>query len=190
MIHVEPRPEPADFDETVRQPGLRALAERRETLPPYWRRCLDDLHTAYRGICAYACIYIDKATGARSVEHFVAKSSDLTLAYEWSNYRLACALVNSRKGTFDDVLDPFDIENGWFVLELSFLQVLPNPSLEPELRIRVQETIDRLGLQTQECREARAEYFDDYIKGHIDFGYLKRKCPFVAQEVVRQNLKR
>ncbi len=190
MIRVEPQPEPPDFDASVRQPGLEALAERRQTLPAYWRRCLDDLHTAYRGICAYACIYIDRATGARSVEHFVAKSSDPLLAYEWSNYRLACSLVNSRKGAFADVLDPFEIEDGWFVLEFSFLQILPDPSLDPELRTRVQETIVRLGLHTKECRDARAEYFDDYVLGHIDFHYLERKSPFVAKEMKRQALVR
>lgn len=190
MIHVEPQTEPPDFDESVRQPGLKALAEHRQNLPTYWRRCLDDLHAAYRGICAYACIYIDKTTGARSVEHFVAKSSDPRNAYEWSNYRLACSLINSRKGAFDDVLDPFEIEDGWFVLELTFLQILPNPSLDSNLQEKVQGTIDRLGLQTSECRAARAEYFDDYIHGHIDFDYLRRKCPFVAQEVKRQALLR
>ncbi len=190
MIHVEPQPEPVNFDASVRQPGLKALAEHRERLPTYWRKCLDDLHTAYRGICAYACIYIDKATGARSVEHFIAKSSDRQLAYEWSNYRLACSLVNSRKGAFDDVLDPFEIDDGWFVLEFSALQVVPNPRLDSSLKKRAQDTIDRLGLDTKECRDARAEYFDDYIKGHIDLYYLERKSPFVAKEMKRQALVR
>ena len=122
------------------------------------------------------------------MDHFVAKVDDPDQAYEWSNYRLACSLVNSRKGVFSDILDPFEIEDGWFVLELSFLQILPNPELKPELKKRAQETIDRLGLQRKECRDARAEYFDDYIREHIDFHYLERKCPFVAREVARQKL--
>ncbi len=42
MIRVELRPEPTDFDERVRQPGRRALADDRDPLPAYWRRCLDD----------------------------------------------------------------------------------------------------------------------------------------------------
>lgn len=188
MIRVEPQPEPNDFEASVRQPGLAALAESPEKLPPYWRRCLDDLHAAYRGICAYACIYIDKVTGGRSVEHFVAKSSDPQLTYEWSNFRLACSLVNSRKGSFDDVLDPFEVEDGWFELEFSFLQIYPSPALDPTQQRRVQDTIDRLGLCNKECCDARAEYFDDYVAGHITFSYLERKCPFVAQELTRQAL--
>ena len=190
MIRVELQPEPPDFDVSVRQPGLEALAERREKLPTYWRRCLDDLHAAYRGICAYVCIYIDKATGARSVDHFIAKSADPQLTYEWSNYRLACSLVTSRKGVFDDVLDPFEIEDGWFVLEFSFLQVYPNPDLDPISQRRAQDTIDRLGLSSKECCDARAEYFDDYIAEDITFSYLERRCPFVAKEMKRQALLR
>ncbi len=190
MIRVEPQPEPLNFDASVRQPGLEALAEHGRRLPAHWRRCLNDLHAAYRGICAYACIYIDKATGARSVEHFVAKSSDRQLAYEWSNYRLACSLVNSRKGAFDDVLDPFEIEDGWFVLEFLALQILPNPELDSDLTKQVQATIQRLGLDTQECRDARAEYFECYVRRHIDFHYLERKCPFVAKEMKRLALVR
>ena len=30
-----------------------------------------------------------------SVDHYVAKSGRWDLAYEWSNYRLACAAMNS-----------------------------------------------------------------------------------------------
>lgn len=190
MIRVEAQPEPSDFDDRVRQPGLQALAENRDPLPAYWRHCLGDLHTAYGGVCAYVSIYINKATGGRSVDHFVAKSSEPTLAYEWANFRLACSLVNSRKGAFDDALDPFQIEDGWFVLEFSFLQVYPNPELPTGLRQQIQETIDRLRLDGKECRDARAEYYDDYIGGHIDLEYLERKCPFVAREVRRQGLER
>lgn len=36
MIHIEPQPEPPTFDECVRQPGLRALAEGAAKLPPYY----------------------------------------------------------------------------------------------------------------------------------------------------------
>ncbi len=188
MIRVEPQPEPPGFDSLVRQPGLKALAEGRDPLPSYWRRCLNDLHEDYWGVCAYVAIYINKATGARTVDHYVAKSSKRELAYEWANYRLACSLVNSRKGAFDDVLDPFEIEDGWFVLELSFLQISPHPELQPDLDLRVQQTIDRLRLNDAECREARAEYYDDYIEGEITFDYLQRKCPFVAKELLRQGL--
>ena len=111
MMRVHPAPEPDAFDENVRQPGRRALdrlaAEKysgsKEAIPvsefpPYWRRSLDDLLAAYHRICSYLCLYIPRGTGARSVDHMVPKSTAWDQAYEWHNFRLACSLMNSRKG--------------------------------------------------------------------------------------------
>lgn len=186
MIRVAPQPEPAAFDANVRIPGRAALTKGLDPLPPYWRdQMLVALHTAYGGICAYLCTYIPRGTGARSTDHYVAKSRDRSLAYEWLNYRLACSLMNSRKAAFDDILDPFEIEDGWFVLELSGLQVLPNPDLSADLRRKVQATIDQLDLNDTECLAARAEWYDDYLD-HRRLDVLKRRSPFVASELQRQ----
>ena len=48
----------------------------------------------------------------------VAKSMRWDQVYEWANYRLACSLMNARKDAIASVLDPFEIEDGWFALEL------------------------------------------------------------------------
>lgn len=210
MIPVEPQPEPPDFDSKVRQRGLRALRElraeeglaprpgrprtRREAtttdeLPPFWRECLDDLHTAYQGICAYVSMYIEKVTGARTVDHLVAKrSSGLEDAYEWSNYRLACARMNARKGAFADVLDPFEVGDGWFRMEPYEHQLLPSPDLDGALRSRVMQAIERLGLNDQDCCNLRQQYHEDYENGHISFAYLERRAPLVARELQRLGL--
>ena len=139
MIPVTPAEEPAHFDQCVRQPGQRALARLAEEdeittgkLPPLWRKMLPDLLTRYRRICSYLCLYIPHGTGAPSVDHMIAKSDSPHLAYEWNNYRLACALMNSRKGAVADVLDPFGIEEGWFALELVAFQVVPGERLPPD----------------------------------------------------------
>lgn len=63
---------------------------------------LKDLYDRYEGVCAYVSIYIDRVTGSRSVDHFIAKSSAVEHAYRWSNYRLACGKINGRKGVFGD----------------------------------------------------------------------------------------
>ena len=121
MIPVKPAPEPPDFDRTVRQPGLRAIAELAgeapqrsagkpfdqvadsrdmipaASFPPYWRERLDDLQAAYGRVCAYLCVRI---TTDPSVDHYVAKSRRWDLVYEWTNYRLACASMNSYKGEY------------------------------------------------------------------------------------------
>jgi hypothetical protein len=209
VIRVELQPEPPDFDEKVRRPGLRALAELRgqpaerrrgpkrkvkdiiksEDLPPLWTKSLDDLHRAYRGICAYLCVHIPHAVGSRTTDHFSPKSPRISDApedaYEWRNYRLACGLMNSRKGT-KSVIDPFMIDGRWFELDLSTLGIKPNSELPEGLRKRVQATIDDLGLDDDECRKAREHWYQPYIEGRIAFSFLREMCPFLAEEVVRQ----
>ena len=199
MIRVIPAPEPDTFDARVRQPGLRKLEELAERhyggskdaipggkFPDCWRGSLDDLMASYRRICAYLCLYIPRGTGARSVDHMIAKSAAWDQAYEWTNYRLACSLMNSRKGAATSVLDPFDVENGWFVLELVEFQVLPGDGLDDAVAEDVQATIRRLRLNDDECRGAREEYAEDYWSGHVSLDYLGRHAPFVARELRRQ----
>jgi hypothetical protein len=173
----------------VQKPGLRAQQETPPRTPPLWRgECLRQLWEAYDGICAYLCIFIPRGSGARSVDHFVPQSRRPDLLYEWSNYRLACSLMNSRKKQFEDVLDPFEVEDGWFVLDLSFLQVLPNPDLDEATRRRVQATIDRLDLNDNECLQAREKDYDAYLKRELPYDLLERWSPFVAREMRRQGL--
>ena len=192
MIHVTPIDEPPDFDERVRQPGLQALARGDNPLPDYWRRCLDDLYQLYEGICAYACVYIPKVTGGRSVEHFAPKSKHRNDAYEWQNYRLVCSVMNSRKREFEDVLDPFEVEDGWFRLQLTTMKVLPNTTLPQDIKNAIADTIRRLKLNQSDCIEARSNYYVEYISGEdpLPFRLLKRWSPFVAMEVERQGLRR
>ena len=174
MMRVTLAPEPDTFDERVRQPGLRALDKLARHLsvskeaipssefPDYWRRSLDDLLAAYNRICSYLSLYIPRGTGARSVDHMVPKSLAWDQAYEWRNYRLACALMNARKGDAASVLDPFEVEDGWFVLELVAFQVLPADGLADPTAAAVDDTIRRLRLNDEECCGAREEYAEEY----------------------------
>ena len=186
MMRVIPAPEPDAFDEDVRQPGLRALerlardysgskeAIPSSKFPPYWRKSLDDLLASYLRICSYLCLFIPRATGARSVDHLVPNSTAWDRAYEWNNYRLACSLMNSRKGVAASVLDPFEVEDGWFVLELVEFQVLPAEGLADLTATAVEDTIERLRLNDEECCGAREEYAEEYWRENVTFDYLKR----------------
>ena len=200
MMRVHPAAEPDAFDEMVRQPGRRALdrlaAEKysgsKEAVPaaefpPHWRRSLDDLLAAYDRICSYLCLYIPRGTGARSVDHMVPKSMAWDQAYEWSNYRLACLLMNSRKGDAACVLDPFEVEDGWFVLELVAFQVLPADGLAAATVAAVEDTIRRLRLNDEECCGAREEYAEEYWRENVSLDYVARRAPFVANELRRQH---
>jgi len=198
MIHVDAQSEPASFNAAVRQKGVAWLQKNnipldqplppKTELEPYWRSCLYDLHESYRGCCAYLSIFFERYPGGGSVDHFIAKSKRADLAYEWSNYRLACSRMNSRKRDYDDILDPFEIETGWFRLEPVTGRIYPDPGLSADLQLRVQATIDRLRLDDAGCREIRARYYQEYCEGAYTSGFLKKRSPFVWTEVVRQGL--
>lgn len=211
MIHVDPAPEPPDFDQKVRQPGLSAIGEmvgepplvrrrgprrskianRREDIPsksfpPFWRNGLDDMMRCYNQVCAYMAIYIEKVTGAATVDHMIPRSVDWRHVYSWDNYRLACSLMNSRKSDAILVLDPFRVMSGWFELEFVGFQVKPGPALSSPIRGRVEKTIIRLRLNDSECRDLRQNYVEEYEAEQISLKYLTRRAPFIAMELRRQ----
>jgi uncharacterized protein (TIGR02646 family) len=200
MMPVTPAPEPASFDLKVRQPGLKWLATKGlaglAALPPktkiraYWTQCLPELLTGYGRVCAYASLRIAKVTGAHSVEHFAPKSRATDQAYEWSNYRLACAKMNARKNNFTDVLDPFLI--GPNTYELNVL----DGSMEPSARLQGQALADaittreRLNLDDHEMRDARLDIINGYFANRFDTAFLREESPFIWSELQRQGLLR
>ena len=211
MIRVYPAPEPFDFDERVRQPGQQLLDEltghtvtrpgpkradagRYATvhdiptarLTDYWTRCLDDLHEQYAGVCAYSALHINEVIGARTVDHWLPKSRHQHLAYEWSNYRLASALMNTRKGDREDLLDPFTVGDDWFSLSCVTGELTPNPTLDPDTQAQVQRTIDALDLNDRRCCDARTRYVTDYLNGEVTLRFVMRNAPHVASELIRQ----
>lgn len=198
MIPVAAQPEPAVFDAEVRQKGLAHLIKKgfpldqplppKADIEPYWRACLTELHQAYGGVCAYLGVFFERVMGGGSVDHFIAKSANTGLAYEWSNYRLACSTMNSRKREFSDVLDPFFLAPDLFRLQLSTGHVYPNPDLDAVPMRLVEETIERLGLDDPLCRDLRTRWYQDYLTHALPSVYLKSKSPFVWFEANRQGL--
>jgi len=196
MIHVDPRPEPAAFNDRVLRRGQRFLRGNPRPTPKqwrshsYWREIGSQLHDEYCGICAYSCHWIPYDTGAETVEHFRPKDLYPDEAYEWGNYRLVCATLNGRKGIHEDVLDPFLIQNGWFVIDFPSMLVRPQGDLEPAIQQEVQATIERLGLNDEgTCLKSRVKWVSDYCSPNgIPFDYLRRHAPFIATELERQGL--
>jgi hypothetical protein len=209
VIPVALAPEPATFDAKVRQKGEAAMLEligkgqprrggprgpvatRRDRIPsarfpPYWRDVLDEMHEAYEGRCAYLAMYIEKATGNPSVDHVVPRSRSWRQVYEWSNYRLTAALINSKKNALELVLDPVAIGPGLFALDFLSMEVVQGPAVSTSQRTEVQDTIDVLGLNLQDCIDQRSAYFLDYKNRDISLRWLKRRAPFIAQELRRQ----
>lgn len=196
MIPVALQAEPDDFDAKVRQPGLGWLAKRgwpadaappvATELPPHWREVQHDLWRGYSGVCAYLSIYFEWALGAHSTDHFVAKSRHAGQAYEWRNYRLSCLGANRNKNRFDDVLDPFEITDHTFVLNLASGAISPSSALDASIKEKASKTIERLRLDDPNNRRMRTEQIDELQRGGVSPDYLRRKSPFVWIELHRQ----
>lgn len=209
MIPVSPAPEPADFDEKVRQPGLSAIDELvgrkphrkrsgrkrakvadveskvpADKLPPFWRRALDDLLAAYGRRCAYLAMHFEPATGNPTVDHVLPRSCAWDKVYEWASYRLCSAIVNSKKGDLLSFVDPFEVQRGWFELELATFQIERGAAVPEACWTRIDATLPLLN--QVECRQQREEYVIAYWDGDIAFRYLERRAPFIASELRRQ----
>lgn len=193
MIHVQPQPEPKHFDALVRQKGLAWLNKHQNSadasnhsikFKEYWLSCIDDLYNCYHGVCAYLGLQLNRYQGI-TTDHFHPKQKYPMLAYEWSNYRLASSLINSRKGNSDDVLDPFVVKDHWFQLNFFTGKLKPDNSLPMDLVEKINYTINKLRLNDSKLCEARLEYYHLF---HSAPEILQTKAPLVYIEAKRQNM--
>lgn len=192
MIRITARPEYAGFNRHVRAPG-EAFLETNPTPNSYefsrncfWTRAKPELQEAYGHICAYTCIYlVEQGT----IDHFLPKSIYHHLAYEWSNFRLARKRANECKGAALDIMDPFEIQNGWFVLQLPSCQILAHPGLSHIHKDRVNTTIRRLRLNDEDVFvQERCDIILAYGLGDLSLDFLRRRYPFLALEIERQGI--
>ena len=122
-----------------------------------------------------------------SVDHFVPKTVNPALAYEWSNYRLSSLKLNSYKGDHTDVLDPFYILRDWFVLNFTNFLVEPNAELDARIEVDVRRTIDVLRLNRDNALvNLRLRVVRDYAHGGMTFDHMATYYPFIAYELDRQ----
>ena len=192
MIRVQAKPEYLRFDNKVRQRGRRFLRVhpnpnsdqfRRHN---YWAEALDELHATYDRLCAYTTRELVQ-TG--SVDHFRPKSKYPQLAYEWDNYRLARQAINSRKGESEDVIDPFKVCEGWFMLDMPSCLIKPGQGVARKIRVAVNSTINILGLNRDErLVEERCRLLVNLADGEITLRYLDSHYPFLSAEVRRQKV--
>lgn len=192
LIRVAQKPEYPGFDSQVRQPGAAFLSvcpnptSEQFRKKNFWNRAAKELHAAYSGICAYTATYLPEQG---SVDHFLPKTLNPELAYEWSNFRLASGRVNSCKSNQTNILDPFDVDNDWFEMDIPSCLLRAKAGLQSELRARINTTINSLRLNADDYYvQERCNILIDYAKGEISLSFLKRRYPFLAKEIGRQNL--
>ena len=193
MIHIDLQPEPSSFDTRVRVPGNQFLA--RVPIPNssqwskhnYWNRCSDELYQAYGGICAYTGQWFPRSTTNVSVDHYFPKSQYPEKAYEWDNYRLTTPVMNNYKSD-KQVLDPFMIADGDFVLDFPSCLIRPRKDMGPSLKSKVTQTINILHLNDEDQANQRCEVVLAYVTDNISLSYMLSKYPYIAKELIRQSL--
>src|SRR5262249_43308302 len=147
MIGVARKPAPPNFDEHVRKPGLRWLAENpaQKRPPDHWRKVIGELAVAFESRCAYTAMRLMEPG---TVDHFVSIDEDRSKTYEWENYRYAATWVNSTKGALrsGQILDPCEIGEDWFEIVLPSLHLCVTERCPEVLRPRALFMLKRLGL--------------------------------------------
>lgn len=184
MIPVaNPISEPPNFDSECRAPGNVWVANNpnSEKFPNRWRQFQPELAEGFKDRCGWWAMRI--ADG--HVDHFLSKNKRRDLAYEWSNYRYIAGTVNSSKKTLDDqLLDPFDIQDGWFEVLLPSMQLVTTPALPAPLLAKAFLTMEKLHLDNgRKVRRNRKRWYDDYKAGKITFVGLQDFAPLVADAV-------
>lgn len=192
MIRVKARNPPASFAANVHAPGQAYLlahpvAVKKEKWEAHWRNSIPDLRMNYKDICAYYGCHVAETTGAATVDHYLPKSKNRAQAYDWSNFRLACSRMNARKHNGTNIIDPFAVVDGWFVLEFGPMTVHPAPALAPPTRASVLHTRDKLDLNSSECVRERTRLWNNYAVNEDSVTSLYTHAPFVALEAVRQH---
>jgi hypothetical protein len=188
MIPFDPPDEPPTFDEKARKPGTAWLDQHPQNTHPrpkdFWTPFLPALAAGFGELCAYTAIHEPVGT----VDHYLSCTRHRDQSYEWRNYRFACHKVNAKKGDLDvELLDPFEVQDGWFEIQLPSLQLVLTAAVPARRRARAEFTLRRLGLRDEEwaIRQRRA-WYALYQSGHLSLDGLEHHAPLIARAVRRQ----
>ena len=186
MIRFDPVAEPLDFQEKAKAPGAAWLAVHPDADRPkdYWTPFKGALARGFRDLCAYSAMYEPVGT----VGHFISCHEDRSKAYEWENYRYCAAWINSSKGNTPaaDLLDPFEIEDGWFELHLPSLQLRVSDTIPDEFRERAEYVLNRLHLRDDErVMRQRSAWYSLYQRGLLTRDGLKKMAPLIAAAIAK-----
>ncbi len=183
MIRFEKLPEPPDFNEKARIPGLAWLEKHPAAERPrdFWTRFKPVLADGFRQLCAYSAMFEPVGT----VDHYISYRSNKSLAYEWGNYRFASGWINSsKKNADDDILDPFELGDEWFEIILPSLQLVMTDRIPETYRAKAQETLKRLHLQNDErVIRQRQAWYQMYCEGELTLAGLRKKAPLIASAI-------
>ena len=197
VIRIQQFPPPASHEALVLHPGLRFL--RKNPNPSagdfakhaYWKKIHNELYQLYAGVCSYCASWTPRHQGGHpdhtSVDHFIPKSEQPAMAYEWANFRLCRARLNANKSNSMEVIDPYYIANGWFQIDFATFLIVASSGLSSLVRGYVDETIGILRLNDNDYVNERVEVIKLYSLDHITINNLNFRYPFIAEEIRRTN---
>jgi hypothetical protein len=143
---------------------------------------------------------VEKLRADISVQVLAATHSPLVLAslephFDEKIDQFFCFELAEDKVTFenppwtthgDTILDPFDVQDGWFVIQLPSLQLLATDAIPQEYRDLASFTLDKLGLRDGEVVvRYRREWFQMYQQGKLPLDGLREVAPLIAVAVER-----
>lgn len=190
VIRFTKQAEPADFDQTVRRPGLDWLktnTDPRKKVPDYWNKYRIELWKAFRHLCAYTAMYIPENGG--HIDHFISKDEDRNRLYDWDNYRFSAGGFNSSKQDLrcDEILDPFDVEDDWFELVLPSLELVVTTACPPHRRKQAIRMCERLHLgRSRSIIATRQGWRDQFLDGELSLPGLERRAPLIARAIQKR----
>jgi hypothetical protein len=129
-----------------------------------------------------------RESGDGEIDHFISKSESPEKAYDWGNYRFANNEVNKHKlkVSHKEILDPCEIEDNWFKVDLISGRLLITKELPEELRKKAETTIEKLKLNKESFCETRIMYFEKYLRkkpSQADLNLVRELAPLVAESL-------
>lgn len=160
------------------------MAHRGQTPRDFWSGIRPQLAEAFGNLCGYSAMLDLSGT----VDHYLSKQSHPELAYEWANYRYCSQWINSSKSCLDEsVLDPYEVEDGWFEILLPSLQLVASDAIPAEQRARAEFTLDRLHLRDDErVVRQRQVWYAFYLNGKLTLDMLDAFAPLIARAIRKQ----
>jgi len=153
--------------------------------PDYWRKFSFKLGEGFQFLCGYMTLWTTDGT----VDHFVSIDEDRSRAYDWDNYRYVAGWVNSSKQhvVSTEILDPYEVEEGWFEILLPTLELVVTSKVPPEKRARAEQTLKSLPIGRDErAIKRRGVYYDGYLKKEFDLALLRKQAPLLAAAIEKQ----
>ena len=85
------------------------------------------------------------------------------------------------------MLDPFEVGDDWFELQLPSLQLILSQTIPPHIRDKALFVLGRLHLRDDErIMRQRYEWYRCYLDGEITLDGLEKKAPLIARAIRKQ----